>query len=168
MRGMNKFICGVLFLGLAVGLILLPEHASSRLAESGEAAGSPQISSAEAVPAFHSEVPQGALPPTMAPALFTDPVVQNAYALAGRIKKILYQQPCYCHCDQSQGHGSLLDCFVSQHGSGCGTCMREVFYSYEQFRKGKTAAQIRAGIERGEWQSVDTTKYEKPLPAPAR
>jgi hypothetical protein len=33
--------------------------------------------------------------------------------------------------------------------------MREVVYAYEQTKKGQTPAQIRAGIERGEWESVD-------------
>jgi len=53
----------------------------------------------------------------MDPALFTEPIVQNAYAVAAKIKNILYQQPCYCHCDRSHGHTSLLDCFASKHGS---------------------------------------------------
>jgi Protein of unknown function with PCYCGC motif len=91
--------------------------------------------------------------------------VQNAYALAEKIKKTLYQEPCYCHCDRSQGHNSLLDCFASKHGAGCNICIYEDFYSYEQSRKGKTAAQIRAAIIKGEWQSVDVAKYQKPLPA---
>jgi hypothetical protein len=117
------------------------------------------------MPAFHNTPPAGKLPETMDPKEFTDVVAQNAYALAARVKKLLYQQPCYCHCDISQGHGSLLDCFASRHGSGCGTCMREGIYTYEQSRKGKTAAQIREGIERGDWQQVDMTKYQKPLPA---
>jgi hypothetical protein len=43
--------------------------------------------------------------------------------------------------------------------------MGEAFYSYEQSHKGKTAAQIRAGIIKGEWKSVDATKYQLPLPA---
>jgi len=83
----------------------------------------------------------------------------------GAREKVLYQQPCYCHCDRSQGHTSLLDCFASKHGSGCGVCMREAIYSYEQSHKGKTAAQIRAGIERGEWQQVDMSKYQTPVAA---
>jgi hypothetical protein len=165
---MNKFLSGIILFGLAMGLALLPQRAASRSPESLRDMGVPQAGASEPTPAFHAQAPQGALPPTMDPSLFTDPVIQNAYAIAARIKKVLYQQPCYCHCDQSQGHGSLLDCFVSQHGSGCGTCMREAFYSYEQSRNGKTAAQIREGIERGDWKSVDTNKYEKPLPAPAR
>jgi hypothetical protein len=97
--------------------------------------------------------------------LFSDPVAQNAYTVAAKIKKTLYQEPCYCHCDRSQGHTSLLDCFASKHGAECNICIYEDLYSYEQSRKGKTAAQIRAGIIKGEWQSVDVTKYQNPLPA---
>jgi hypothetical protein len=33
--------------------------------------------------------------------------------------------------------------------------MKELFYTYEQHKAGKTAAQIRAGIIRGEWEKVD-------------
>jgi hypothetical protein len=168
MHSMNKFLSGALLLGVALGLVLLPQRADSRSPEVSPYISTAQASASEPTLAFHSQAPQSALPPTMDPSLFTDPVIQNAYAVAARIKKVLYQQPCYCHCDQSQGHGSLLDCFVSQHGSGCGTCIREDFYSYEQSRNGKTAAQIREGIERGDWKSVDISKYEKPLPAPAR
>ena len=100
----------------------------------------------------------------MNPERFPNPLVENAYALAAKIKKTLYQQPCYCHCDRSKGHTSLLDCFASEHGSGCGTCIYEDLYSYEQVHKGKTAAQIRAGIIKGEWKSVDATKYTQPVP----
>jgi hypothetical protein len=57
----------------------------------------------------------------------------------------------------------LLDCFASKHGSECGTCIREDLYAYEQSRNGKSAAQIREGIIKGEWQSVDAAKYQKPL-----
>jgi hypothetical protein len=97
----------------------------------------------------------------MEPSLFTDKLIFNAYVVAGRVKKVLYQQPCYCHCDRSQGHGSLLDCFVSRHGSGCKICMKEAFYSYEQTRRGKKPEQIREGIMRGDWEKVDLAKYQK-------
>jgi hypothetical protein len=43
--------------------------------------------------------------------------------------------------------------------------MYEDFYTFEQLGKGKTAAQIRAAIIRGEWKSLDAAKYQKPLPA---
>ena len=117
------------------------------------------------VPAYHAEAPKGELPETMNPDLFGQPIVKNAYAIAAKIKKTLYQQPCYCHCDRSKGHSSLLDCFASEHGSGCGTCIYKDLYSYEQGRKGKTAKQIREGIVKGEWKSLDAAKYQQPLPA---
>jgi hypothetical protein len=149
----------LILVAFALGLLLLPQQSisnSSRLPSAAE----PQ--SANDVPAFHNEAPTGALPATMSPDNFSDPLAQNAYALAAHVKKVLYQEPCYCHCDRSQGHESLLDCFVSKHGAGCGICVREDLYSYEQTRKGKTPAQIRAGIIQGAWQSVDVSKYQTP------
>ena len=122
----------------------------------------------EPIPAFHLEAPTDALPPTMEPSLFPAIGVFNAYMVAGRVKKVLYQQPCYCHCDRSQGHGSLLDCFVGRHGAGCDTCIREAFYSYEQTRKGKTPAQIRDGIIHGEWDKVNVAKYQTAYLPPAK
>jgi len=148
--------------GLALAFLVLPERAASG---SPAGRGTPQSETTEPVPAYHDQAPPGALPATMKPDFFGDPLVQNAYTVAARIKKTLYQQPCYCHCDRSQGHGSLLDCFASKHGAGCNICISEDFYAYEQLRKGKIAAQIRAAIIQGEWQSVDLAKYQKPLPA---
>jgi hypothetical protein len=114
----------------------------------------------EPIPTFHTQAPKDALPPTMEPSLFTNMVVANAYTAAGRVKKVLYQEPCYCHCDRSMGHGSLLDCFVNRHGSECDTCMKEALYAYEQTHKGKTPAQIREGIIHGDWQQLDLAKYQ--------
>ena len=157
---MQKIFGGGVLFALALVLVLAPQGASSH-----SIGGVWQAGNTEPVPAYHNEIPAGPLPATMSPATFQDPVIQNAYTVAARIKKVLYQEPCYCHCDRSQGHGSLLDCFVSKHGSGCNICIGEDFYAYEQSRKGKTAAQIREGIQHGDWQQVDMTKYQSPLPA---
>src|ERR1700745_2133342 len=122
-------------------------HSSTRLNAKRAAA-----QSEEPVPAYHAQPPTEALPETLDPAQFDNPVVKNSYALAAKVKKVLYQQPCYCHCDRAHGHTSLLSCFTSTHGSMCNVCMGEALYSYEQMRKGKTPAQIRAGIQSGDWQ----------------
>lgn len=144
-----------LLVSAALFIALLPQKASS------QSAGAPaQSANPEPIPAFHNAPPAGPLPETLSPSLFPDPVAQNAYTLAARVKKVLYQQPCYCHCDRSQGHGSLLDCFTGHHAAVCGTCEREAFYSYEQTQKGKTPAQIREAIERGDWEKVDVSKYQ--------
>ena len=162
MHGIARRSSAAILFGLALALTFIPLTATSRPSQEGNA---PSSAADDAVPAYHAQTPKGDLPETMKPESFPDPLVQNAYAVAAKIKKTLYQQPCYCHCDRSQGHGSLLDCFASKHGAGCNICINEDFYSYEQSRKGKTAAQIRASIIKGEWQSVDLTKYQQPLPA---
>ena len=165
MRNVALFLTGTALIGLSAALLLLPEFAITHAQQAASAESEP-------VPSFHAQPPSGELPPTMDPALFPDKVVSNAYAAAGRVKKVLYQEPCYCHCDRAHGHGSLLDCFVGRHGSVCDICIKEAFYSYEQTRSGKTPAQIREGIERGEWQKVDVSKYQndylKPVTAPAK
>jgi hypothetical protein len=160
MNGFKKLSSAAILFAVAAGIALLPQHAASRPPLQ---ASMPQAGVDEPVPAYHVQAPQGELPATMNPELFADPVVQNAYTVAAKIKKTLYREPCYCHCDRSQGHTSLLDCFASKHGAGCNICIDEDFYAYEQSRKGKTAAQIREGIIKGEWQSVDVSKYQKPL-----
>ena len=150
----------------AAALLWAPQFASS---QAPPMPGIQHVSTDEPVPAFHAQPPQGELPATMEPSLFTDKLIFNAYVVAGRVKKVLYQQPCYCHCDRSQGHGSLLDCFVSRHGSGCDICMKEAFYAYEQTRRGIKPEQIRAGIVRGDWQKVNIAKYQRDyLPPVAR
>ena len=172
----HNIVAGLLLLLAAtIVLLALPQHAATRSpAAAPGRATQPQKSSGmdmslpsstEPIPAFHSQLPRTPLPDTLDPTQFSTVLVQNAYTVAARIKKLLYQQPCYCHCDQSQGHGSLLDCFAGHHGSNCNVCMAEDFYTYEQSRAGKTAAQIRAGIIKDEWRSVDLGKYTQPLPA---
>jgi hypothetical protein len=172
MKILGKAIAATTLLAGSIALLALPQFAAPSPQDMAgmQHGANPD----EPTPAFHAKAPAptDAMPSTMEPSLFQEIGVFNAYAVAGRIKKVLYQQPCYCHCDKSQGHGSLLDCFVSRHGSGCNICMAETFYSYEQTHKGKTPAQIREGIVKGEWQKVDLAKYNKaylpPANAPAK
>ena len=166
----QKLAAGFLLLATTIVLLALPQHAATRVTSAAQGQGASGMdmslpSGTEPVPAFHSQLPRGPLPSTLDPSLFTTTLVQNAYTVAARIKKLLYQQPCYCHCDQSQGHGSLLDCFAGHHGSGCNICMAEDYFTYEQSRAGKTAAQIRAAMINGDWKAVDLHKYTEPLPA---
>ena len=150
----SLLLTGLAILLLGGALVALPQFASTQTQPV-------QPASTEPVPAFHAQPPTGDLPPTMEPSIYSEKVIFNSYVVAGRIKQVLYQQPCYCHCDRSSGHGSLLDCFVGRHGSGCDICQKEAFYSYEQTKKGKTPAQIREAIEKGEWQKVELAKYSK-------
>ncbi len=154
MQSKREWVIGSVLFAAALLLVMLPSGA--RLNAKQAAA-----QSEEPVPAYHAQPPTQTLPETMDPTQFDNPAIKNAYALSAKVRKVLYQQPCYCHCDRAHGHTSLLDCFASTHGSMCNVCMGEAFYSYEQTRAGKTSAQIREGIERGDWQHVDLAKYKK-------
>jgi hypothetical protein len=83
------------------------------------------------------------------------PYQTHAYELAAKIPKVLYQQPCYCYCDRGMGHTSLHSCFSGTHGAECGTCLKELYYTYTMYKQGKTASQIRAGIIKGDWKAID-------------
>lgn len=113
-------------------------------------------------PAFHSAPPAKGekLPPILRPDQVTGSGVQydyqrHAYLLAAKADKALYQQPCYCHCDKGHGHTSLRSCFESAHGANCGICLKEAYYTYQQTKKGKSAAQIRQGIMNKDYENVN-------------
>jgi hypothetical protein len=114
----------------------------------------------EDVPAYNATAPARPLPAVLSGNQLTGPNFSHpyqvtAYKMAAKIPAVLHQQPCYCHCDREMGHNSLHSCFEGTHGAECGTCMMEAVYAYQQTKKGRTPAQIRAGIKRGEWQTVD-------------
>jgi hypothetical protein len=60
----------------------------------------------------------GAALPTPLPAELFTGQTREAYKAAAEIPDILAGLHCYCGCDKSLGHRSLLDCFVDDHGAG--------------------------------------------------
>jgi Protein of unknown function with PCYCGC motif len=126
-----------------------------------------QSESEEDLPHFNAAPP---LPSSKLPPILTKdqlwgangqfPYQTHAYELAAKIPKVLYQQPCYCHCDRSMGHNSLHSCFSGTHGAECGTCLKELYYTYSMHKQGKTAQQIRAGIIKGDWKTIDLEKAD--------
>jgi Protein of unknown function with PCYCGC motif len=116
----------------------------------------------EEIPAYHAAPAlKGAPPPPiltpaqLAQAGLTMPAQMESYKAAARVPSVLYQLPCYCHCDRHAGHTSLRSCFEGTHGANCGTCMAEALYAYQQTKKGWTARMIRDGIIRGDFKLVD-------------
>ncbi len=70
-------------------------------------------------PPFHKD-PEDAKPfPRLVPASYyrSQPLVARAYRIAAQMPEVLAQQPCYCYCDRL-GHGSLLECYASDHAAG--------------------------------------------------
>jgi hypothetical protein len=113
-------------------------------------------------PAFHPAPPAKTmtLPPIMtqaqlAQAGFTEPAHKESYKAAAKESALLYQMPCYCHCDQHVGHTSLRSCFEGTHGANCSTCMAEALYVYQSSKKGWSAKTIRDNIIRGDFRMID-------------
>ncbi|MFC6644098.1 CYCXC family (seleno)protein [Granulicella cerasi] len=115
---------------------------------------------AKDIPAYNSQAPHAPLPPVLSGkqltgVYFSHPYQVTAYKMAAQVPGVLFQQPCYCRCDRGMGHNSLHSCFEGLHGAECSTCMKEAAYTYRETKRGRSAAQIRAGIERGEFESID-------------
>jgi len=127
-------------------------------------AASAQFSNPAAdIPAYNAAPPTHPLPAIMSGQQLTGPYFAHeyqvtAYKMAAKIPNVLHQEPCYCRCDREMGHNSLHSCFEVTHGAACSTCMKEGVYAYLETKKGRSPAQIRAGIERGEWMNVDLEK----------
>jgi hypothetical protein len=120
---------------------------------------------ADDVPAYHSSAPLkvSALPPILSgPNLrgenFRYPWQIHVYQQAAQIGNVIYQLPCNCRCDRALGHTSLRSCYEGLHGTECSTCAKEAFYAYRLTKQGKTPAEIRAGIARHDYESIDLEK----------
>lgn len=114
----------------------------------------------ESTPAYYSTAPRQSPTPLLhgdqlTGPYFAHPYQVTAYQMAAKVEKVLFTQPCYCRCDLALHHKSLHSCFEGTHGAVCSTCMRQAMYTYQQTELGKTPAEIRGGIMRGEWQRVD-------------
>ena len=73
-------------------------------------------------------------------ARFEDPRQQHAYGVAHHISATLNQLYCWCHCHESDifHHRSLLECFESDHASGCSICMGSAEIAFTMTNQGVT------------------------------
>jgi hypothetical protein len=149
---MKTFLNRRLLLGLVVAAFTLASYA--------------QFSNpSDDVPAYHPSAPLkvSALPAILAGSKLTGdnfryPWQVHVYQQAAKVGNVLYQVPCNCRCDRALGHTSLRSCFEGLHGTECSTCAKEGFYVYQQTKMGRTPAEIRAGIARHDYESIDLEK----------
>jgi hypothetical protein len=114
------------------------------------------------IPAYHAKGPEKGqeVPPILSGNQLTGQFFREkwqveVYKEAAQIPTVLYQLPCYCRCDRALGHTSLHSCFEGTHGAICATCAAEGAYAYKMTKLGRTPQQIREGIERKEYESID-------------
>ena len=98
---------------------------------------------ADDIPAYNAVAPSRPLPAVMSGQQLSGPYFARpyqviAYKMAAKIPGVLHQEPCYCRCDRAMGHNSLHSCFEGTHGAECSTCMKEVIFTYQETKKGRT------------------------------
>jgi hypothetical protein len=71
---------------------------------------------------------------------------RQAYEVAAHDPALLSQLHCYCGCDKTLGHKSLLDCFRDTHGSTCAICCGEAIDGGAMARRGMPIEQIRDAL----------------------
>lgn len=70
------------------------------------------------------------------------------YAAAKEVPDICSKLFCYCGCDLTDSHVSLLDCFTGDHGVDCTICQEEAIIALHLHKSGKNLAQIQDAIDR--------------------
>jgi hypothetical protein len=97
---------------------------------------------------------QAKLKPVLAPDQYFGTASQ-AYQAAKQCPEICAKLFCWCGCDLTDAHTSLLDCFTSDHGADCEICQKEAFLALEMKKQGKSVSDIQRAVD---------TKYEKNYP----
>ena len=111
------------------------------------------------IPSFFETLRQaGTLPVTLSPALFGKSAAAKAYQVAKEIPGVLAQQPCFCHCDRSSGHRSLIDCYHDDHAAGCLICIKEAVLARKLHHEGISDSDIRKRIIAGDWQKIEVSR----------
>jgi hypothetical protein len=118
------------------------------LAESVSASPAP----AAAAPAQSSNAEGAGTAPTAGEKPVLDPgqyfgKAKAGYQAAKEAPEICAKLFCYCGCDLTDDHGSLLDCFTSDHGVDCYICQEEALVALKMKQQGKSLAEIQKVVD---------------------
>jgi len=80
--------------------------------------------------------------PVLNPLMFIG-TAREAYIVAQQNPWLLAQLWCWCGCDRTSGHRSLLDCYRDHHGATCAICSGEALEANQLFNQGSPVEQIR-------------------------
>ena len=69
------------------------------------------------------------------------------YAAAKACPEVMSKLFCYCGCDLTDSHVSLLDCFTSIHGVDCHICQEEAILANKMNRENTPIAEIQKAID---------------------
>jgi hypothetical protein len=88
---------------------------------------------------------------TLMPALFTGKVAQ-AYQIARQYRDLLDVIYCYCYCEKTIGHKSLLSCYVDRHAANCDICVNQATFAASLYQKGFDMVQVRQAVDKKFWK----------------
>src|SRR5262249_44006064 len=69
------------------------------------------------------------------------------YAAAAEAASICRKLFCYCGCDMTDSHTSLLDCFTSYHGVDCKICQDEAIMARQMQKEGASINAIQDAVD---------------------
>ena len=69
------------------------------------------------------------------------------YASAKADPEIMEKLFCYCGCDLTDKHFTLLDCFTSMHGVDCHICQEEAILALKMRKDGASMADIQKAVD---------------------
>ena len=130
--------------------LLLSSAALANVPENASAAPSTPKTSGAALESSPAPAPADAAVPATAPVLDPDKFFGNAragYMAAKEAPDICLKLFCYCGCDLTDEHKSLLDCFTSDHGVDCHICQEEALIGLKMKRQGKSVAEIQKAVD---------------------
>lgn len=87
---------------------------------------------------------------------------QAAYEAARQCPDLCANLFCYCGCDHTDNHASLLDCYITDHSADCEICQKSVFIGLAMKKDGKSLREIQAAIDE---KFASEYPYEDPSPA---
>jgi Protein of unknown function with PCYCGC motif len=70
----------------------------------------------------------------------------DAFQIARQQPRLLVQLHCYCGCDKTLGHKSLLDCYRDRHAAGCPICIGEAKDASQMEKRGESIDEIRDAL----------------------
>lgn len=85
-------------------------------------------------------------PPVMDPSMATG-MAAIGYASAKAAPEVMAKLFCYCGCDQTDSHSSLVDCFTGMHGMDCHICQEEAVLALKMYRDGATIGEIQRRVD---------------------
>jgi len=69
------------------------------------------------------------------------------YKAAAEAPELCARLFCYCGCDVTDKHHSLLDCYTSDHSVDCQICQDEAIMAVHMLKEGKSVARIQKTID---------------------